>query len=200
MRIERLNSDKIKVTLTLQDLISFDIDITELSPNSKELHNFLFSIMETIRVETGFNPYNGQVVVEATPSDDGMSILVSRIKKDSGKITRSDIRRGVTIKAKRKNRTEAEIYYFEVFDDLCAALALLSEEILLLSSLYKLNGTFCYIMPSMAQSTQARAVLAEFSSKKSRYPMQPAYITEHGILVAKHENLVNMAENIKRLV
>ena len=37
--------------------------------------------METIREETGFNPYNGQVVVEATPSQDGISILVKRLNK-----------------------------------------------------------------------------------------------------------------------
>ena len=188
MRIERLNSDKIKVTLTMADLISFDIDIAELSPNSKELHNFLFNIMETIRVETGFNPYNGQVVVEATPSS------------GSSKITRSDIKRGVTITAKQKKKTDTEIYYFEVFDDLCGALVLLSEEILLKSSLYKLGETFCYILRASGETAKGRAVLSEFSSKKSKYPLQLTYITEHGILVAEYEKLADMAENIKRLV
>ena len=200
MRIERLNSDKIKVTLTMADLISFDIDIAELSPNSKELHNFLFNIMETIRVETGFNPYNGQVVVEATPSSEGMSIVVSRIKSGSSKITRSDIKRGVTITAKQKKKTDTEIYYFEVFDDLCGALVLLSEEILLKSSLYKLGETFCYILRASGETAKGRAVLSEFSSKKSKYPLQLTYIIEHGILVAEYEKLADMAENIKRLV
>lgn len=63
MRIEKLNKDKIKVTLTTAELINLDIDVKRLSPDSKELHTFLFHIMETIREETGFNPYNGQVVV-----------------------------------------------------------------------------------------------------------------------------------------
>ena len=60
MRIEKLNKDKIKVTLTTAELINLDIDVKRLSPDSKELHTFLFHIMETIREETGFNPYNGR--------------------------------------------------------------------------------------------------------------------------------------------
>lgn len=53
MRIEKLNKDKIKVTLTTAELINLDIDVKRLSPDSKELHTFLFHIMETIREETG---------------------------------------------------------------------------------------------------------------------------------------------------
>lgn len=49
MRIEKLNKDKIKVTLTTAELINLDIDVKRLSPDSKELHTFLFHIMETIR-------------------------------------------------------------------------------------------------------------------------------------------------------
>ena len=200
VRIERLNNDKIKVTLTMADLISFDVDIAELSPNSKALHNFLFQIMETIRIETGFNPYNGQVVVEATPSNDGMSIVVSRVKGANTKITRSDIKRGITVRAKQKKNVDIEIYYFEVFDDLCGALTELSQTALIKGSLYKLNETFCYILRGIAEEAKSRAILSEFSSKKSKYPLQLTYITEHGSLVAEYENLVNMAENIKRLV
>ena len=45
MRIEKLNKDKIKVTLTTAELINLDIDVKRLSPDSKELHTFLFHIM-----------------------------------------------------------------------------------------------------------------------------------------------------------
>ena len=60
MRIEKLAENKIKVTLTAADLSRLNIDIKQLTPASRELHTFLFHIMETVREETGFNPYNGQ--------------------------------------------------------------------------------------------------------------------------------------------
>lgn len=52
--------------------------------------------METIREETGFNPYNGQVVVEATPSQDGISILVKRLNKGIKKITEEQFKKVVS--------------------------------------------------------------------------------------------------------
>ena len=58
--------------------------------------------METIREETGFNPYNGQVVVEATPSQDGISILVKRLNKGIKKITEEQFKKVVSVKPKKK--------------------------------------------------------------------------------------------------
>ena len=51
MRIEKLNKDKIKVTLTTAELINLDIDVKRLSPDSKELHtlsNVEFSYCQRI--------------------------------------------------------------------------------------------------------------------------------------------------------
>ena len=113
MRIEKLNKDKIKVTLTTAELINLDIDVKRLSPDSKELHTFLFHIMETIREETGFNPYNGQVVVEATPSQDGISILVKRLNKGIKKITEEQFKKVVSVKPKKKeSRNDSGFFLF----------------------------------------------------------------------------------------
>ena len=57
MRIEKLNKDKIKVTLTTAELINLDIDVKSFRPIQKNYIHFYFIIMETIREETGFNPY-----------------------------------------------------------------------------------------------------------------------------------------------
>ena len=83
MRIEKLNKDKIKVTLTTAELINLDIDIEKAFARFKKNYiHFLFHIMETMAGKKQvFNPYNGQVVVEATPSQDGISILVKRLNK-----------------------------------------------------------------------------------------------------------------------
>ena len=120
MRIEKLNKDKIKVTLTTAELINLDIDVKRLSPDSKELHTFLFHIMETIREETGFNPYNGQVVVEATPSQDGISILVKRLNKGIKKITEEQFKL-FRSSLKRKNWVR-NVYFILKLLMICAAL------------------------------------------------------------------------------
>lgn len=42
MRIEKLNKDKIKVTLTTAELINLDIDVKRLSPIQKNYIHFYF--------------------------------------------------------------------------------------------------------------------------------------------------------------
>ena len=98
MRIEKLNSNKVRVTLTGDDLVGFDINAERLSKNSAELHNFLFKIMDTVHKETGFNPHNGQVVVEAQSAGDGMTIVISKINSCGRGVTET-VRDGKRIKA-----------------------------------------------------------------------------------------------------
>ncbi|MCC8161563.1 MAG: adaptor protein MecA [Oscillospiraceae bacterium] len=199
MRIEKLNSDKIKVTLTSADLINLNIDVEQLAPDSKELHTFLFHIMETIREETGFNPYSGQIVVEAMPSSDGIIIMVSRLKTTSAQITKERFNKATSVKAKRKTSTRTEIFYFERFEDMCAAITETDEGSLAAGSLYKLNNTYCFTIKNELKHAKCIHTMYEFSAKKSAYPLQTAYIKEHGRLIAKGKDLVNMAEKIRQL-
>ena len=52
MKIERLDSNQIKVVITEADLKKLDTSVDELRPNSLELHTFLFKIMEQVKIET----------------------------------------------------------------------------------------------------------------------------------------------------
>ena len=200
MKIEKLNNNKIKVTLTTMDLINLDIDVEQLAPDSKELHTFLFHIMETIREETGFNPYNGQVVVEATPSHEGISILVSKLCCESKKITKERFNNAKGVKAKLKDLSYAKIFYFKNFEDMCMALAQVPESSLSGGSLYKLNDTYCFIIKNDIHSSRCSAIMAEFAAKSSEYPLQVTYIREHGRLIAKGNELVSMSREIRNLI
>ena len=199
MRIEKLNDDKIKVTLTATDLINLNIDVKQLEPDSQELHTFLFHIMETIREETGFNPYSGQVVVEATPSRDGISILVSRLKVNSKHITREEFNNATSVKARLKKPSKVKIFYFDSFDDLCSALKEIDADSLRGAGLYRLNSTFCFTINNEMCHEKCLSVMAEFSARQSGYPLQMTYIKEHGQLIAKGTKLLEMTERIKQL-
>lgn len=198
MRIERLNSNKIKVTLTTADLINLDIDVEQLAPNSKELHTFLFHIMETIREETGFNPYSGQVVVEATPSRDGICIIVSRMGTETTKISKESFRSVKSIKAKKKEQNRTEIFYFGNFNDMCSAITEADEKILEAGILYSLNSTYCFIVENGHRFDKDINIMSEFSPMKSNNHIQAEYIKEHGKLIAGHKELLSMAANLRK--
>ena len=199
MRIEKLSGDRIKVTLSSSELINFDIDVSTLTPDSKELHSFLFHVMEAVREETGFNPYNGQVVVEATPSRDGISIIVSKMRPSSRKI-KEDIKNGISVQAKIKQNPKYSIFYFGDFDDLCNALCLLRDDELSLGSLYRMNDTYCYVTKNTSKFSRCIAIMSEFASKTSAYPLQLTYIMEHGEKVAESSDLIYMVERLRLII
>lgn len=197
MRIEKLADNKIKVTLTSADLTHMDIKIEQLTPNSKELHTFLFNVMETIREETGFNPYNGQVVVEATPIKDGLSIMVSKIAEAKQPITREQFKRIKSIKPKKKQNTvKFSLYYFDDFDVLCDALVNIEEKALKNSELYKRSDRYCLMVKKDAAFAKSHYILSEFSVKNSGHIVLPNHIMEHWTFVASRESLLNMVRGI----
>lgn len=201
MRIEKLTGNRIRVTLTTADLTDMDINIRQLTPDSAELHSFLFYIMEAVREETDFNPYNGQVVVEATPSKDGISLIISKLGtvKESALCGRH--RKIAAIRPKIKNTPSySGLYYFDNFDNLCEALTRLEDEALIDSRLYRLSNDYCLMLRNSRRFERSGYILSEFASGRSRYPMHAEHITEHWTLVAAGEKLRNMAGEITKLI
>lgn len=206
MRIERLAENKVKVTLTGDDLNGFDINIKKLSNNSAELHSFLFKIMETIHEETGFNPYSGQIVIEAQSVGDGISIIISKIEPSGARITEG-VKDGRRIKARiHEQKTGIDTYYFDSFEDVCNALVNIDNAVHSHSALYKINGKYCYLLDFENPYFKTRntlyktiSFLTEFSSRSSVFPMQHLHVKEHGEAVAVNEALVSMAEGLRSI-
>ena len=206
MRIERLAENKVKVTLTGDDLSGFDISVKKLSKNSTELHSFLFKIMETIREETGFNPYSGQIVIEAQSVGDGISITISKIEQNITK-TIEKVRNGKRIRARvRESGADVCTYYFDSFDALCEAVINIAPSVHKTAALYKLDGQYCYIVDfdgalfkSGGLLCETISVLAEFSVRSSVLPMQHLHIKEHGRLIAEGDSLVSMYEGLLQI-
>ncbi len=206
MRIEKLNSNKVRVTLTGDDMMGFDINAERLSRNSAELHNFLFKIMDTVHKETGFNLHNGQVVVEAQSMGDGMTILISKINCVSKGVTET-VRNGKRIIARvNEKRKGTGTYYFESFDDLCKAVTMINDEVHSTNSLYRMENGYCYLLdfenPYFEEEKnlcEVISVLREFSSKELAYRNQHIRVREYGEFVAKNEELISMAENLRKI-
>lgn len=206
MRIERLAENKVKVTLTGDDLIGFNINIKKLTGDSSELHSFLFKIMETIKEETDFNPYSGQIVVEAHRVNDGMSIVISKIDSGRPQVTEK-IHNGKRIIAKiHEHRTGFATYYFDKFEDICSVLEKLHNSVHEYNSLYKLNGEYCYLinfdnpaLDSQAVLKNTLSVLSEFSKRSSILSLQHLHIIEHGEYIADKLQLITMADGIRKI-
>ena len=125
--------------------------------------------------------------------------MVSRLNANSKRITRTQFKNASSVKTKLKKSVNNEIFYFDNFDDLCSALKELDSDSLLAGSLYRLNSTYSFAINSESAHEKCRSIMAEFSAGQSGYPLQMTYIMEHGQLISKGRELLEMAEQIKQL-
>lgn len=205
MRIEKLNSNKVKVTLTGDDLVSYNINVKKLSGNSAELHSFLFRIMDTIHKETGFSLYNGQVVVEARAAGDGMTLVISKML--SGRGVTETVKNGKRIIARASERCRGKgVYFFESFDDLCEAITQIDNAVHSDSLLYKMNEKYCYLLnfenpyfDDDERLCNIVSILREFAERNISYNGQYKRVMEYGKLIAKESELEAMADSLRKI-
>lgn len=196
MKIERLENNKIKVTIFPVDLIDMNMSIKSLRPDSPQLHSFLSDIMEKIKEETGFNPYSKRTVVEASPVGDCMILTVTKIEEKNESPKKDSIKK---VRAVLKNKNvKKSVYFFEEFDDMCEAISHMSEETLINSECYKIEERFAFA--TTLEKTMEMGVMREFSSGCDVHSLASDFLNEHAKVIAKGEGLVKMARGIKSLI
>ncbi len=194
MRIEKIEGNKIRVTLSQEDLDNYHINIKMLRPDSPQLHTFLFKIMERVKRETGFNPYTGQIVVEATPSQEGIVLVVTKISEHKPKAVPA--KDGIRVRAVKKAKLKRRIYYFESFLDLCGAFEHIQGDILGRCRLYCTGEKF-YIVSENGIDQYDK--ITEFGTLIGHGEITEAFLAEHGRLIAQGNGLREMAVNVKNL-
>lgn len=210
MRIERLEVNKIKISLTEMDFINFDIDKKELALNSKVLRDFILRIMDEINRKTDFKPYSGNIVVRATQSNEGMSIIVSKVSTKH-KYTKEEIKKAKNIRlVVKRHKTNIDAgfitYYFDDFEDLCNALCYMDDEFIKESYVYKYKEVYCLIIAlSDADEETQRfcfknvSILKEYSSRYITGKLGALHIQEQGKFISKGASLGAMTEGIRKI-
>ncbi len=196
MKIEVIEENKIRVLLTQTELAERNLTSDNLKKNTPYLNEFLFEIMEQIREETGFNPYNGQVVVEASPEGEGLVLIVTKLTAQKKKISAEKKQQYINAKPKCV-RKRTSIYIFNNFEDLCGAVIRLDKRAFDNSCLYKMDERFYYYLNQGAGFEKSNAVLSEYSDRFGKM-CSKEYLEEHGDKVFDAEELYNMAVNLSK--
>ena len=81
MRIERINENQIRCTLTRHDLTSRDLDLSELAYGSEKARGLFHEMIEQATEEFGFEAEDIPLMVEAVPlSGDSLMLLITKIE------------------------------------------------------------------------------------------------------------------------
>ena len=130
MKFEKLNENKIRITLTIQDLAEKEIDFHVFMSNSAEAQDVLLDMLEQAKKETGFDPEDYNLKVEAlVMADSNFIFTITKLPpEEKSKISK----RKFTVKRKNivPSSTQA-VYCFSSFDDFNDFLVFLSKNTLL---------------------------------------------------------------------
>lgn len=184
MKIEKIYENKVKVTLFSDDLKMYNITLQNIKSNSPQLHSLINEIMRRVSSQTNFNPYSGQVVVEATPFDDGIQMIVSKPFKK--------VRVRAVFKSKKEMAVPGIVCEFESFDNFSEMIKNCPNTIKYDDAFYKLNKKY-YLVRSGEDNDER---LKEYSYVFSALDEDASFIKEHGHLIATGEKLINISNFI----
>ena len=76
MKIEKINDNQIRCTLTKEDLESYQIRISELAYGTEKAKNLFREMMHQAQIEFGFEADNIPLMIEAIPVNTDSIILI----------------------------------------------------------------------------------------------------------------------------
>ncbi len=202
MKFEKLSENKIRITLSIQDLAEKEIDFHLFMSNPIESQNILISMLEDAKKETGFDPEDYNLKVEALAmADTNFIFTITKIIPETEKC--ESVKKKFTIKRKSLNpvTTTQAIYSFGSFDDFCLFLQFLKDtklfpqvkEIADSVSLYCYQDKYYLLMnqihPEAAEKIKFYTSITEFAKYITNSKVFASKLRECGNLVMKDHAL-----------
>lgn len=201
MKIERINENKIKVTISLDDLEERNIDLNSLNYNSPAAQELFWDMMEQAEIQFGFSASDAQLVIEAIPgSEEGFIVIISKVDGDGDfesfqKYIKNKFKRA-DLKTKKKNRkicSTIMIYSFDSFEDLCALSGKLSPIYSGDSSLFKCKATYYLVLTrnnlTVSNTKLLEIMLDEYGKKVPNISFYEGYLNEYGEKIIENDAL-----------
>lgn len=200
MKFEKLSENKIRITLSIQDLAEKEIDFHVFMSNSIESQDILLDMLEEAKKETGFDPENYNLKIEALAMAD--TSFVFTITKEVPDEKTKHPKKKFTIKRKSLNPSSTQaVYAFSNFDDYCSFLQFLQESNLLEDIthiadsivLYEYNEKYYLLMNGIHSEAVNKlrfyTAITEFAKYVTNSKVYSSKLLECGNLIMKHNAL-----------
>lgn len=200
MRFEKLNENKIRITLSNQDLEEKHIDFHSFMSNSLESQDLFFDMLNEAEKEIGFITKDYRIRIEAFAMSGGDFIVtVTRSLPESEKIP---VRKKVKIKRKKANMESAQaLYAFGSLEDFYSFLDFLKNHHFSLNqvakkmALYIYKNTYYFVLQDMVMQEVALkklfSMITEFGSYIHHSELFIRKLVECGEIVVKNSTIHN---------
>lgn len=196
MKIEKLNDNKIRITLNLTDLEENHIDFHTFMSNSIESQKIFLDMLDKAEKEVGFITDDYKVMIEALAMSNGNFVLtVTRFEPEKP----NTIYKKKKINIKRKVNeidTKKAIYCFNTFDEYCNFCNFLSNNILKYMnnfsdsmSLFEYNSKYYLVISNIHINTNLLrnfcSSITEFARFINNASLFETKLLEYGNLIMK---------------
>lgn len=214
MKIEKLNENKIRIILNMEDLRERDIDYHSFMSNSIESQGIFLDMLDSAEKEVGFNTDDCRIMIEALALKDGRFILtITKFEHNEEKSFHEDTKtlpKKKTLHIKRKRPVFAStktIYSFESFDAFCDFCNFLEkshykEELASIanaSDLYEYNSNYYLIFTGIDLDSKIIGficpVITEFAHFVDNSELFEKKITEYGTPIIKDNAIKTTIEH-----
>ena len=199
MHIEKINDNKIKVTVNKEDVKIWNVNMKNLTENTPEAQDLFWFALRQAEKDVDFKVGSSQLLVEAHPSNsDGFIMIISKVDEKTnvfdlleggGKIPRGQME----IKIKRRTRKSqlVNIFRFEDFEDLIGCTEQIKNMFSGQSALFKYkDGFYLNLMPyDNMNFFETENLLLEYSKRVPGSVITEGILKEHGTEMIK-ENAI----------
>ncbi len=199
MHIEKINDNKIKVTVNKEDVKIWNVNMKNLTENTPEAQDLFWFALRQAEKDVDFRVGQSQLLVEAHPSNsDGFIMIISKVDEKTNVFDLLEGNRKISqgkmeIKIKRRTRKSQilNIFRFENFEDLCKCIEQIGHMFSGQSSLFKYkDGFYLNLMPyDNMNFFETENLLLEYSKRVPASIITEGILKEHGTEMIK-ENAV----------
>lgn len=206
MKIEKLNDNKIRITLNIDDLNERNVSMQSFMSNSIESQDIFMDMLDRADEEVGFNTDDCRLMIEALALKNGVFVLtITKFEYEDEKSTLK--RKNVHIRRKNPSiNLDKTIYSFESFDAFCEFCAFLrnsldEEQILDFakeSDLYEYNSNYYLVLSNINVNSKSLkyicSSITEFAHFVNSSELFESKIKEYGRLIAEKNAILTCME------
>ena len=162
MKIEQIETNKIQIIFSKEELDNNDINFHNLMSNSKQAQNLFLAILDIAEKEMGFKTLNYDIAIETLILENSNFIITISRQESNKKNLHNNL------KISRKNYIQDYVLKFNCFDDFYDFFNKIKFSIFFNKTLYYFNNNFYYIYnKSSKEKNNFNNLVLEYASPSS---------------------------------
>lgn len=193
LKIEKIDDNKIQISISIDDLIERNIDFDSLTYDSPEAQELFWDLMERAETELGFHARDAQLCIEAVPDEnDTFVVTITKMDEDGEfesfqKLIKNRYKKNELRKRRQIRHLSSSVlmYAFHKMEDLKNLASRLNKRYIGSSTLYSYKNTY-YLVLSKNQFQSEKGLqnldllVSEYGKKVNYISFYEGFLNEHG--------------------